>query len=216
VSVSADATNSADADRPFDSSPIDEGDYEFDASGIRATVPPKGTFKTAKPIDKELDEEFQKPPRFEEKPPPSDKAKAGPPNLDEWEDFFSRIVLLTILEWYVSWCFRGIPEEVISEEDLQRCVLSREDRKIIAQPMAELANKSSFARKRGRQVLAMAESAEAVIVLGMHLSKIHRIAGKYKPKKVKPSERVQPNQATGNGTGPVFDPNVTVWNPGTG
>lgn len=212
---------SSDADRPFDETAVDEGDYKFDASGIPKTTPPKGTFKDEKKKapDAILDDEAKKPPRFEEKPPVSEKPKAGPPNLDEWQDFFARVVFLTIAEWYVSWCFRGIPEDVISDEDLSRCVLGREERKAIALPLSELANKSSIARKHGRQVIAFFESAEAFILVGMWMAKVHRIAGKYRPKKVKTNERMAANPTAGNGggqPGPVFDPNVRVWNPGTG
>ncbi len=199
---------------------------DYDASGIPSTVPPKGTFRqdqkrSPKPDDV-LDEEAAKPPRFSEKPPVSEKPKAGPPTLDEWQDFFARVVFLTLAEWYVSWCFRGVPEDIVSDEDLARCTLDREERKAIALPLSELANKSSVARKHGRQVIAFFESAEAFILVGMWMSKVHRIAGKYKPKTGRKADvRMGPNApvANGRGTGterPGWDPDVSVFNPGVG
>lgn len=166
------------------------------------------------------------PPRVREKPPVTerDKPKAGPPTLDEWQDFFARVVFLTLAEWYVQWCFRGVPEEVVSDEDLQRCILTKDERKAIALPLSELANKSSTARRHGRQVIAFFETAESFILIGMWAAKVHRIAGKYRPKRekpakvVKPSERVQQDQADSGrrGTGGVVYPDVQVFNPGVG
>lgn len=220
VAVSTGVGTSSDASRPFEY----DSAADFDASGIPSgpppTVPPEETFSEPH-ASRILDEEIKKPPRFEEKAPlkDSDKPKAGPPTLDEWQDFFARVVFLTIAEWYVSWAFRGIPEDIITDEDLAKCTLTREERKAIALPLSELANKSTVARKHGRQVIAFFESAEAFILIGMWMSKVHRIAGKYRPKKVKSHERMAENASPGNGTGPgrpAFDPNVQVWNPGTG
>jgi hypothetical protein len=160
--------------------------------------------------------------RLSEKPVPKegDKPKAGPPTLEEWQDFFARIVFLTLAEWYVTWCFRGVPEDIISEEDLKRCTLSKEERQQIALPLSELANKSSVARKHGRQVIAFFESFEAIILIGMWMSKVHRIASKYRPRKEKRpvNVRVEQNAPPSNGSGgaPGFDPNVSIFNPGTG
>jgi hypothetical protein len=173
-----------------------------------------------------LNEEVRTGPRFEEKPPttPADKPKAGPPTLDEWQDFFARVVFLTLAEWYVQWCFRGVPEDIVSDEDLQRCILTKEERKAIALPLSELANKSSTARRHGRQVIAFFETAESFILIGMWAAKVHRIAGKYRPKRekpakaVKPHERVHTDEADSGrgGTGGVVYPDVQVFNPGVG
>jgi hypothetical protein len=149
-----------------------------------------------------------------------DRARAGPPTLDEWEDFFARVVLLTFMEWYVTFVFRSVDDEIVSDEDMARCVMSKEDRKAIAIPLAEFANKSSVARKHGRQVIALFESMEAILILGMWMSRVNRIARRYKPKKQKVQARADmgPVQAGSNGAGdgPVFDPNVTLYNPGVG
>lgn len=174
------------------------------------------------------DEVPQSSARMDEKPKVSeeDKAKAGPPTLAEWSDFFARLVLLTLAEWYVQWCFRGVPEEVISEDDLARCVLSKDERKAIALPMAELANKSALARKHGRKVIAFFESFESVILLGIWASKVHRIASKYRPRREKtpkqPKERRQrermgQDETNPNGSGEgIVLPGVQVFNPGVG
>lgn len=166
------------------------------------------------------------PPRVREKPllTEKDKPKAGPPTLDEWQDFFARVVFLTLAEWYVQWCFRGVPEEIVTDDDLQRCILTKEERKAIALPLSELANKSSTARKHGRQLIAFFETAESFILIGMWAAKVHRIASKYRTKRekpakaVKPNERVQPDQADSGrrGTGGVVYPDVQVFNPGVG
>lgn len=174
-----------------------------------------------------LDHESRLGDLFEEKPAVTekDKPKAGPPTLDEWQDFFGRVVFLTLAEWYVQICFLGVPEEIISDEDLQRCMLTKDERKAIALPISELANKSSTARKHGRQVIAFFETAESFILIGVWMAKVRRIANKYKPKKEKPAkvvrpkrERVQPNEETGptgGEHGTVFS-DVRVFNPGVG
>jgi hypothetical protein len=190
-----------------------------------AYVPPPDTFFDAgrRAHDRILDEEVRRPPKFiEEKPPPSDKPKAGPPTLDEWQDFFARVVFLTLAEWYVSWCFRGVDEGLVTDEDLKRCQLDRDERKAIALPLSELANKSTVARKHGRQLIAFFESAEAFILIGMWMSKVHRVARKYKPQRGKPNVRMGPDASAPNGGGPVHGPggtvypDVQVFNPGVG
>lgn len=220
--VSSDAsTNSESASADFASA-----DVPVDASGIPFTTPPPGTFADQRrktPPTAALNDEIpHSSTRLEEKPEPSDKPKAGPPTLDEWQDFFARVVFLTLAEWYVSWAFRGIPEDIISDEDLSRCVLSREERRAIAQPVSEVANKSKLARKHGRQVIAFFEAFESVILIGVWMAKVNRIASKYRPKKEKRGERMGSDAATGTRNGsvggdrPVFDPNIQVFNPGTG
>jgi hypothetical protein len=186
--------------------PSEEGPFE-----PPTPRPASDAERSAKAIDKEVRKA-----RLEEKPP-KDKAKAGPPTLAEWQDFFARIVFLTIAEWYVSWCFRGVAEDVIDDEDLAKLTLSKEDRAQIAAPFAELANKSSIARKHGRQLIAFADSIEAMVIVGMWVSKVNRTARKYKPQKEK---RARMGQAAppANGAGPGYipDENVRVYNPGTG
>jgi hypothetical protein len=219
VGVVADDTNSDEAiPDPFDFD-FAPPPTTFDASGIPTEIP--AYVPPEKPdVGDAIDREVKRNRRVEEKLP-KDKAKAGPPTLAEWQDFFARVVFLTVAEWYVSWAFRGVPEELIADEDLDKLTLSKEDRAQIAAPFAELANKSSIARKHGRQIIALADSMEAIIIVGMWVSKVNRTARKYKPaKKAKVrngSMGQAPSAANGEGPGEfVPDENVRIYNPGTG
>lgn len=192
----------------------------FDSTGI--PVEPPSAWQPPPYIEEvapTLDREVKKVKARDTEKPVKDRAKAGPPTLAEWQDFFARVVFLTIAEWYVSWAFRGIPDDIIADEDLDKLTLSKEDRAQIAAPFAELANKSSLARKHGRQVIALADSLEAVIIVGMWISKVNRTARKYRPERKKRSGRVGPTASTTNGEGPgefVPDENIRIYNPGTG
>lgn len=111
--------------------------------------------------------------------------KSGIPDVDEWLDFFSRIVLRTLLDWYVDYAFRGIDEDLVSERDLERLVLTKDERNEIAAPLAEYANKNKFTRKHGREIVALADSMESMIVLTRYVMRVNRIARKYRPNKPK-------------------------------
>jgi hypothetical protein len=218
VAVVVDDTNSDEAiPDPFDFAPPPAAAY--DATGI-PSEPLPAFFEPPPEIGDAIDREVKRNRRVEEKPP-KDKAKAGPPTLAEWQDFFARVVFLTVAEWYVSWAFRGVPEELIADEDLDKLTLSKEDRAQIAAPFAELANKSDIARKHGRRIIAMADSMEAVIIVGMWVSKVNRTARKYKPAKKAKVKNGSMGQAppAPNGAGPgdfVPDENIRIYNPGTG
>lgn len=112
---------------------------------------------------------------------PSDP-KATPPNVDEWMDFFSRIVIRFLTEWYVDMMFRGIDEDNISDKDAAKLLLTDDERDVIARPFAEYANKNPFMRKHGRQIVAFADSFESIVILGKWYSRVNRIARKYRPK----------------------------------
>jgi hypothetical protein len=133
----------------------------------------------------------------------ADVPKSGPPNLDEWQDFFSRIILRFGMEWYTDYVFRGVDEDLVSDRDIQRLRVTREERDTIAKPFAEYANKNPFVRKHGRQVVALTGSIESVVALGVWISRVNRIAGKYKPKKVKKATHgrttIHPNGGNHNG-----------------
>ena len=117
--------------------------------------------------------------------PESRDAKSGPPNLDEWARFFSRIVLKTACRWYLSYAFRGIDEDMLSEREVERLAMTDDERKLISTPMAELSNKSKFMRKHGRTIVASGDAFEAMVVLGAWMARVNRIAAKYKPKQPK-------------------------------
>lgn len=197
----------------------------FDASGIPAEdaepVPPYIPHQPILDAGDTIDKESRKPSKLDEKPP-KDKAKAGPPTLVEWQDFFARVVFLTAAEWYVSWAFRGVPDDLIADEDLDKLTLSKEDRNQIAAPFAELANKSTLARKHGRQLLAFADSLEAIVIVGMWVSKVNRTARKYKPQRKGNRGRMGQAPPEANGTGPngepgfIPDESIRIYNPGTG
>lgn len=116
-------------------------------------------------------------------PPPRDASK-GMPALDEWMDFFSRIFLRVICDWYISFAFRGVDESALSDREIDRLQLSDEERKRIAVPLSELSYKSKLMRKHGRTIIASGGAFDALITIGMWASRVNRIAGKYRPKNV--------------------------------
>lgn len=116
--------------------------------------------------------------------------KSGIPDVDEWLDFFSRIVLRTLLDWYVDYAFRGIDEDLVTDRDLERLALSKDERNEIAAPLAEYANKNKFTRKHGREIVALADSMESMIVLTRYVMRVNRIARKYRPKQNKRPSRM--------------------------
>ena len=143
---------------------------------------------------------------------------SGPPKVDEWLDFFSRIVLRAGSDWYIDHAFRGIDENVLSEREVKRIQLKEVERDRIARPFAELANKTKFTRKHGRSIIATSESIESIIALGMWVSRVNRIRAKYAPAgAAKPARKETPrnertrqsepsataNGHAGGGPGPV-------------
>lgn len=125
-------------------------------------------------------------------------AKTGPPNLDEWVGFFSRVVLRVSTEWYISWAFRGVDEDQLSDREVERLAMTDEERQTIAVPFAEISNKSKFMRKHGRMIVASGDAFNALVVLGAWASRVNRIAGKHKPKQ--PVKGVTLNGSSGQGT----------------
>lgn len=144
--------------------------------------PKPRTRRTRKTVATEIDTPLVDPEKDKGK---KEGPKSGIPDVDEWLDFFSRIVLRTLLDWYVDYAFRGIDEDLVSEKDLQRLALSKEERNEIAAPLAEYANKNKFTRKHGREIVALADSMESMIVLTRYVMRVNRIARKYRPKQPK-------------------------------
>lgn len=116
-------------------------------------------------------------------PPPRDASK-GMPALDEWMDFFSRIFLRVICDWYISFAFRGVDESALSDREIDRLQLSDEERKRIAVPLSELSYKSKLMRKHGRTIIASGGAFDALITIGMWASRVNRIAARYRPRTV--------------------------------
>src|SRR6516225_938566 len=159
-----------------------------------------------------------------QEPPPAREAKPGIPSLDEWMDFFSRIVIRVACDWYIEWAFRGIDENRLSDREISRLQLSDEERQRIAVPFAELSHKSKFMRKHGRTIVASGGMFVAIIALGTWTSRVNRIARKYKtptiPGRAMPNERTGQDQSAEGGPGyaganggRIVD-GVTIINPG--
>lgn len=113
-------------------------------------------------------------------------AKSGAPSLEEWERFFSRVVMRCVQKWYINWAFRGVDEDLLTERELDRLDLTDDELDLITVPFAELSAKSRFMRKHGRMIVASGDAVNALIVLGAWASRVNRIANKYKPKHAKP------------------------------
>lgn len=152
-------------------------------------VPPGYVISDSKTIDDELDEavkaESSRLTTGREDPPDkSDKPKAGPPKLDDWQDFFSRIIIRSATDWYVNFAFRGIDEDELSDREVNRISLSKEERDRIARPFSELANKSAFTRKHGRTIIAFTDSWDSLVALGTWYSRVSRIARKHQKRTI--------------------------------
>lgn len=117
--------------------------------------------------------------KTEEPPPPRD-AKPGIPALDEWLDFFSRIVLRVACDWYIEWAFRGIDEQVLTDREIDRIQMTDEERKRIAVPFAEISHKSKLMRKHGRTIIASGGMFDAIVAIGTWTSRVNRIVRKHK------------------------------------
>lgn len=130
-------------------------------------------------------------------PSPDDSprdAKAGPPSLDEWTKFFSRIALRLACDWYLSFAFRGIDEDLLTDREIERLAMTDDERKRIAVPFAELSHKSKFMRKHGRMIVSSGDAFDAAITFGAWMSRVNRIANRYRKRDI----RV--NGATANGS----------------
>lgn len=155
--------------------------------------------------------------------------KTTPPSADEWLDFFSRIILKIGMELYVDFAFRGVDESMVSDADVRRMKVRKEERDTIARPFAEFATKNKAMRKHGRQVVALTDSAESLMTLGIWARRVNRIAKKYRPKEQKPQRpqnmriREAENGNIGSDQGTVTGGNngrlangFGVYNPGSG
>lgn len=125
--------------------------------------------------------------RREETTGPRD-AKTGPPSLDEWQKFFSRVLLKIITETYINWVFRGVEEDALSERDIERLLMTDDERKYISVPLAEISNKSRFMRRHGRMIVASGDAFNAFVVMAAWANRVNRIAAKYKPQSARVSE----------------------------
>lgn len=119
------------------------------------------------------------------KPAAEDRARSGPPTLEEWEGFFSRFVIRALTEWYLTYAFKGVDEDQLSQREINKLRMTDEERKRIVIPFAELSNKVPIMRKHGRLIVSSGESIDAALTLGIWFSRVNRVAAKYRPIKVK-------------------------------
>lgn len=111
------------------------------------------------------------------------KDSTGPPDKDDWLDFFSRIILRVGMESYVDYVFRNIDENLLTERELDQIKPTRELREQIATPFAVYCTKNKWTRKHGREIVAAADSVEALVNLGIWIRRVNRIARRYKPQR---------------------------------
>jgi hypothetical protein len=160
--------------------------------------------------------------KVEETPSPRD-AKPGVPSLDEWLDFFSRILLRVACDWYIDFAFRGVDENSLTDREIDRIQMTEEERKRIAVPLAELSHKSKLMRRHGRTIIASGGAFDAIIALGAWTRRVQRIARRHKTTTV--AGRVV-NERSGQGTSPpsggsyaganggLVNGGITIVNPG--
>ena len=108
--------------------------------------------------------------------------KTTPPDKDEWLDFFSRVILKVGMESYLDFAFRGVDETVVDPADLKRINPTKELRDTISRPFAVYATKNKWTRKHGREIVALTDSLESAVTLGIWARRVNRIARKYKPR----------------------------------
>jgi hypothetical protein len=137
--------------------------------------------------------------KVEETPSPRD-AKPGVPSLDEWLDFFSRILLRVACDWYIDFAFRGVDENSLTDREIDRIQMTEEERKRIAVPLAELSHKSKLMRRHGRTIIASGGAFDAIIALGAWTRRVQRIARRHKTHTV--AGRVVPNERNGQNSPP--------------
>lgn len=160
--------------------------------------------------------------RVEEPPPPRD-AKPGIPSLDEWLDFFSRIVLRVMCDWYIEWAFRGVDENILTDREVDRIQMSDAERQRISVPLAELSHKSKFMRRHGRTIVASGGAFDAIVALGTWTRRVNRISRRHKPRTVQGKivhERTRSGQPASDGAanaganGGTVPGGFTIINPG--
>jgi hypothetical protein len=118
-----------------------------------------------------------------------DKPPTGAPSLDEWQDFIGRIVLKSLTDLFLSVALGDIQDELTPKE-WEMISLTKQDLKEMSAPIATLAHKSKFGRRRGRAIIAAADSSEAVLALVFWMRRVNKIASKYR-KQRRPAQPTQ-------------------------
>lgn len=162
----------------------------------------------------------------------SKKAKTTIPTVAEWQDFIGRTALRFITDGYITLMLRDI-EHLLSEHERELIRLSKQDLTDLAAPMAELAYKSPMLRKRGRLIVASADSIEAVWTLVFWMRRVQRIAKRHQIELrqqnaaqsnvyIRPEDVINANgnlrkdQGSGGNVRPEEGFGPTLYNPGTG
>lgn len=154
-----------------------------------------------------------------------DTPRKGAPTADEWQDFIGRIVLRSITDAFLSLALRDIGDDLTPRERAS-IELTKEDLKEMSAPLASLAQKSRFASKHGRSLIAASDSFEAVFALLIWMRRVNKISRKYRVEKKRNNPTVVPGhveesfygnagQNAGQGQDRPF-PSTGVFNPGTG
>jgi hypothetical protein len=141
-------------------------------------------------VGREVDNAIEKPSGGREKTDDT-KAKSTPPKVEDWQDFFSRILIKTATDYYLTRAFNGVDENLLSDREVDRIKLTENERDRIARPFAELANKLKFTRKHGRAIIASTGSFESLVTLAQWTNRVNRISRKYRQP---PQNRHQPQQ----------------------
>lgn len=113
---------------------------------------------------------------------PASQVKKGPPSLSDWQDFFSRFVIKILVDIYLNIVLGDLVME-LSPTERDMIKLSAKDMSDIAAPLAVMTEKTSFGKKHGRSIIAMADSYESVITLLFWMRRVNRVARKHKPAK---------------------------------
>lgn len=107
-------------------------------------------------------------------------ARGGIPTIDEWLDFFSRVVIRMATDFAIEMAFRGVDEDLLSDREIDTIKLDGEERDRIARPFAEFAYKNKYTKKHGREIIALSGSIDAILQLGIWYARMSKIAAKYK------------------------------------
>jgi hypothetical protein len=134
-----------------------------------------------------------------------------PPSLDEWTNFFGKVVLKVACDWYLSFAFNGVDEDALTDREVDRLAMTDKERGLISVPLAELSNKSKFMRKHGRSIVASGDAFHAMVTLGAWMSRVNRIAAKHKQSRIRVNG-VNNNGSSGQGTA---SPNGATYTRGT-
>lgn len=159
------------------------------------------------------------------------EAKGTPPNAAEWQDFFGRIVIKSAANVYVTWMLGDFEEELTAHER-QSIMLTDEDIDDMSAPLAGFATKNKFLQRKGRTILSLANSWEAVLAMAIWARRVRKVARKHyaaqvptppqQPRPIVPPP-VQTGDPNGNarsndgqGQSPYPPDGIVIFNPGAG